>query len=304
LGVSAYPNRSYNPTAGGSGVVATGGDYVLSLTLITPVTIDDGAVGFSTTGTWTNYSNTSAYQGDYGLSRSSSSLDTATWTFNALQSGQYQVLARWSPSSSRLTNAPYTMYDNWALRSTVNVNQRNAPSGVTADGYTWQNLGTVSITSGTLKVVLTDNASGTVSADAVRIVTTSTIQPVAQLQATEINAQRGSLAAVSQSLFSVSRQSSLLGAAACQAASTPTTIPQISPSTLEVATTFTRTANDRTRKSNLFENGNSVQPIVPWSSNAPASAQVKGASDFSPIDAVFASLGAQNDTASLRVSGL
>jgi hypothetical protein len=50
----------------------------------------------------------------------------------------------------------------------VTVNQQQAPSGPTVNGTPFQSLGHFQVTSGTLKVVLTDSANGYVIADAAR----------------------------------------------------------------------------------------------------------------------------------------
>jgi hypothetical protein len=53
---------------------------------------------------------------------------------------------------------------------TVAVNQQQAPNDFTADGASWKNLGTFTITGTTLVVQLTDAANGIVGADAIRVV--------------------------------------------------------------------------------------------------------------------------------------
>jgi hypothetical protein len=50
------------------------------------------------------------------------------------------------------------------------VNQRTAPTGLTADGGKWRFLGAVNATKGWLQVKLTNAANGTVVADAIRLV--------------------------------------------------------------------------------------------------------------------------------------
>ncbi len=66
-------------------------------------------------------------------------------------------------------NAPYTVYDDLVALGTVLVDQHGAPSGPIFEGVRWESLGIFSITSGTLRVELSD-ANGKVVADAVRIV--------------------------------------------------------------------------------------------------------------------------------------
>ena len=83
--------------------------------------------------------------------------------------GTYDVSVTWVKGSNRATNATYQIYDGSTLVGTVSVNQRNAPTGTTVNGRKFQSLGQFQITSGTLKVVLSDNANGYVDADAIRV---------------------------------------------------------------------------------------------------------------------------------------
>src|SRR5262249_19596327 len=78
------------------------------------------------------------------------------------------------------SNATYSVYDGNTLRGTVSVNQQQAPSGTTVNGSVFQSLGSFQISSGTLKVVLSDNANGYVIADAFPVVV---VAPVPQLHA-------------------------------------------------------------------------------------------------------------------------
>lgn len=87
--------------------------------------------------------------------------DTATWTPNITQAGDYRVYARWTADTTDgATNAPYTInYDGGSEQVTVNQQ---------ANGDRWILLGTYRFTAGTSgSVVLTDNANGVVIADAV-----------------------------------------------------------------------------------------------------------------------------------------
>ena len=56
------------------------------------------------------------------------------------------------------------------MRGTVTVNQQLEPADQTAAGVTWQNLGTFTSASGSLKVTLTNNANNFIIADAIRVV--------------------------------------------------------------------------------------------------------------------------------------
>jgi RHS repeat-associated protein len=89
--------------------------------------------------------------------------NTATWTPNVAQAGQYEVYARWTQSANRATNATYTV-THAAGSSAIPVNQQQG-------GGVWNLLGTFSLSQGGMhKVSLTDQANGFVIADAIRLV--------------------------------------------------------------------------------------------------------------------------------------
>src|SRR4029077_7278977 len=96
--------------------------------------------------------------------------NTATWQASGLAMGLYQVQATWHPYNNEATNAPYAIYDGSTLLQTVAVNQTQTAKGNSFGGVPFQTLATVNVTSGTLKVVLSNTGNGTyVVADAVRI---------------------------------------------------------------------------------------------------------------------------------------
>lgn len=124
---------------------------------------DDGDPSFSAPGFLT--ATGQGYQNDVRYSPANAG-KTATWTFTGLDMGAYRVSTTWSPYSNRATNAPYTINGGAAIP----VNQRLAPVGFTSGGATWQDLGNVTVTGGSLTVRLTDvGANGYVIADGVRI---------------------------------------------------------------------------------------------------------------------------------------
>ncbi|MGH7732583.1 MAG: RHS repeat-associated core domain-containing protein, partial [Gemmatimonadales bacterium] len=98
--------------------------------------------------------------------------NSAIWTPNVAQAGQYQVYAWWAAGSNRATNATYTVAN--AQGSTpVAVNQQ-------ANGGAWNLLGTFALAPGTTDTItLTDQANGYVIADAIRLVP---VQTQAQMQ--------------------------------------------------------------------------------------------------------------------------
>lgn len=133
--------------------------------------IDNGDVGYSRSiNGWNTLTNTLAYGLDYDYRTAGNGNSTASYTFNGLANGSYQVLAKWIPFSNRATNAPYTILNGATPISTVLVNQQLAPAGEVSNGIIWQSLGTFDTTTGALVVRLGDNANGYVIADAIRLV--------------------------------------------------------------------------------------------------------------------------------------
>jgi len=89
--------------------------------------------------------------------------NTASWTPNVAQAGQYEVYTRWTQNANRANNAIYTVIHGGGS-STVTVDQQD-------NGGVWNLLGTFSLSPGTAhKITLTDQANGYVIADAIRLV--------------------------------------------------------------------------------------------------------------------------------------
>ena len=133
--------------------------------------MDNGESGYTTTGSgWTNVTNLVAYQLDYDYHAPGTGSSTANWNFVGVPAGTYQVFTRWSAFGNRATNAQYTVYDGSTALGTVSVNQQVAPAGDVSNGIVWQSLGTFTTNSASLRVRLSDNANGYLTADAVRIV--------------------------------------------------------------------------------------------------------------------------------------
>lgn len=154
-------------TAFASATLAGSGS--LSATPATDVLIiDDGDAGFATVGTWTTVG-IAGYQSDYRYIAAGSGSNTATWTFTGLASGTYRVSVTWVSNANRATDAPFTVYDDSTALGTVDINQESLPSTLEDAGVWWDHLGEYAISSGTLKVVLTDDANEFVIADAVRV---------------------------------------------------------------------------------------------------------------------------------------
>ena len=134
-------------------------------------TLDNSQSGYSESGTgWTQASGSGDYLDTSRHHAAASGQDIANWQFSNLPSGEYNIYGTWSAASGQATNAPFTVYDGSSLAGTQRVDEQTAPTGVTADGQNWQLLGTYYIGSGQMTVQLSDDANGTVVADAIRIV--------------------------------------------------------------------------------------------------------------------------------------
>jgi hypothetical protein len=142
---------------------------VQTLAVTVSTIVDNGQPGYAETGTgWTDWA--AGYNGGLRFHAPGNGADTASWQTSGLAPGYYTVQATWNGSGNHASNAPYAIYDGTTLLRTVTVDQRPAPSGTALGGVVFQDLATVQITTGTLRIVLTDNVDGYVVADAVRIV--------------------------------------------------------------------------------------------------------------------------------------
>jgi hypothetical protein len=141
--------------------------------------VDDGDPEFSTTGTWTVQSDR-GYNGDQRINDAGTGADTATWTFEGLTAGWYQVSATWVSANyyTYAYNAPYTIYDAGVATALSTKAQRytsDGPNDFTDAGATWEVVDIVQIRDDdpdalhTLVVVLSDAASGPVTADAIHV---------------------------------------------------------------------------------------------------------------------------------------
>ena len=138
----------------------------VTVTVVTPgssTIIDNKDAGFSTSGSWPSSKSVSGYYGsNYQYTANGDGFRKASWQFNIATSGSYDVEAQWTTNSSRATNAPYTLYNNGSFVARVTKNQQ-------IDGGQFKLLGSYNLSAGTLEVVLDNNASGYVIADAVQV---------------------------------------------------------------------------------------------------------------------------------------
>ena len=125
--------------------------------------IDNTDLDFSTLGNWPASTMSPGFSGtNYQYAPAGNGAMSASWTFDISAPGQYKISAQWAAHSNRAPNAPYAIYNNGQMLDTVIVDQR-------IDGGQQNLLGTYVLSSGTLEVVLSNDASGFVIADAVRV---------------------------------------------------------------------------------------------------------------------------------------
>ncbi len=132
--------------------------------------VDNDDAGFATAGYWNTVAGNGGDNNDFRYAPAGDGSLTATWQQTGLAPGTYDVEVTWTNNGQRASNAPYQVYDGSTLLATVLVNQQQAPSGVTVNGTVFQSLGVFQIASGTLRVVLDNDANSYIIADAMRIV--------------------------------------------------------------------------------------------------------------------------------------
>jgi uncharacterized repeat protein (TIGR03803 family) len=152
-----------------NGYVIADAVYVQVATL--PTVVDNGQYGYSETGGgWNGFNDPNAYNGNERYAAPGVGANTATWAVPLLPAGSHNVQVDWTPYANRATNATYQIFDGATLVGTVMVDQTQAPTGGSlVNGVQFQSLGTFTINSGTLRVVLSDNANGYVIADAMLV---------------------------------------------------------------------------------------------------------------------------------------
>ncbi len=132
--------------------------------------VDNGDPGYmtaTTSGVWNTFG--AGFQGDIDWTEPGQG-DTATWTFAVAPGSTQRVSATWFNHATLASDASFEIFDGTTSLGTFSVNQQVAPSGFPDAGATWDDLTAgVTISSGTLTVVLSDVANGRVAADAIRI---------------------------------------------------------------------------------------------------------------------------------------
>ena len=137
--------------------------------------LDNNESGFTHSGF--RYQNngqvSAAYGGDNHNMQGGSG--SANWTFDNLEDGEYQVAATWAHKYNNKYNtldAPYSVANaSGTVLASATVDQSNAPSEFTYDGYGWDTIGTVNVTGGSIVVTLGAGSASSkyTIADAIRI---------------------------------------------------------------------------------------------------------------------------------------
>jgi hypothetical protein len=127
-----------------------------------PIIVDNRDKAFLTSGYWRKSSFTPGYYAeDYHFAPAGSGGLSAAWNVS-VTGGEYTVSARWCAYSNRASNASYKIYNNGVRIATKSVNQRR-------NGGVFYPLGSFMLNAGTLSIVLDNNASGYVIADAIKV---------------------------------------------------------------------------------------------------------------------------------------
>jgi hypothetical protein len=155
------------------------GDHA-SPALTPSAVIDNGQPGYAETGSWSTA--TGGFNGTNRVAktlRAGGAAASATWTFTGLSSGTYEVFITYAGKSTYSSAVPFTVYDGAKSLGTTKVNESVLVTTTPGQGFTqgsydgvgWVELGTFSISSGTLEVLLSNSATGNfVDADGVLLV--------------------------------------------------------------------------------------------------------------------------------------
>ncbi|TWT34909.1 Bifunctional hemolysin/adenylate cyclase precursor [Blastopirellula retiformator] len=102
---------------------------------------------------------------------------TFQWDFTGLTPGAYRIWATWQTREHRTSEADYTI-ESGAETYQATADQSQTPNGFLQDGVWWQQIGPDQLTveGSTVRIKLSDDAGGSVAADAIRL---ERIQPIA-----------------------------------------------------------------------------------------------------------------------------
>jgi hypothetical protein len=140
------------------------------LMLATDVVIDDTQAAFQVLSLDWSIGNT-GYLDQSHFRESGSGESAARFRIEGLPTDrQHQLFLTWPSDTANATNAPLTVTDGTSPLGTLLVNQAIAPDDTQALGAAWESLGVFQSSTGVLEVEITNDADGTVVADAVRLV--------------------------------------------------------------------------------------------------------------------------------------
>ena len=130
-------------------------------TLDEKVIVDNGSTGTTSTGNWSAKIDSQAYGADYLLANRNNIASSYRWT-PVLTPGTYSVYAWWEDKTNYSSNVPYVIHHG-GQNETVYRDH-------TANGGSWQALGTYSFDGTGGEYIEVSNANGKTTADAVRLV--------------------------------------------------------------------------------------------------------------------------------------
>jgi protocatechuate 3,4-dioxygenase beta subunit/methionine-rich copper-binding protein CopC len=175
-----YPvDLSFTTTSGQNLTALRFGDHA-SADLHPLAAIDNGQAGYAETGSWSTVGG--GFNGSNRVATTthgSGNTATATYDFTGLAAGQYDVYVTFFGKNTYTAAAPFSVYDggthlgNAFINESILVTQAQGVGRAQGSfgGVGWLGLGTFSISSGELVVVLGNNATGSkVDADGVLIV--------------------------------------------------------------------------------------------------------------------------------------
>ena len=132
--------------------------------------IDNGDPGYTEIGPdWHDHDRT-AYNYELRCNNDGGELAVALWKFTGLTTRQYKVFVTWNARSKQCEVAHYDVKDDFDILGIVVRNLQIPPSGEYFEGVPWEDFGVYTITSGILRVRLSDER-GRIVADAVRFET-------------------------------------------------------------------------------------------------------------------------------------
>ena len=133
--------------------------------------LDNADPGYTETGSgWTDATSSESFNGAHREAPAGTGANTAKWQFTGLlEDAPHRVFVTWAADATNATNAQYTVSDGGGAIGTFSVDQTVAPASLFDGGQWWHELTSLEVDGGTITVELTDDADGTVIADAVRV---------------------------------------------------------------------------------------------------------------------------------------